>query len=189
LGVVVSVVLGVCSLSLGSEAGGHGGGHDSGKLLDLLYRFINFALLVIILFVVVRKSAIKDMFAARKEEIRKRLEDLGREKGQAETRYRELEKKLREFEQRKKELLAQYREEGLAEKERIIREAQQRAQQILQQADATIQREVQAARERLKVEVVNAAAEKARQMIAKEMKDSDQDRLVQDFIKKVEKLH
>lgn len=188
-GIVIATVLGLCSLGLGAEGGGQGGGHDSGKLLDLLYRFINFALLVIILFVVIKKSALKDMFAARKEEIRKKLEDLSRAKSEAEKRYRELDQKLRAFEERKKEIIEQFRKEGLAEKEKIIQEANERAKLMLQQADAAIQREIQGARDRLKLEVVNAAAEKARDMITKEMKDSDQDRLVQDFIKKVEKLH
>lgn len=188
-GAALAMVLALFGLGLGAESGGHGGGQDSGRLLDLLYRFINFALLVIILFVVVRKSALKDMFAARKEEIRKKLDDLTRARSEAERRYQEIEKKLRAFEERKKEIIEQYRKEGLAEKEKITQEAHERAKLLLRQAEVAIEREIHEARDRLKLEVVNAAAEKARDMIAKEMKDSDQDRLVQEFIKKVEKLH
>jgi F-type H+-transporting ATPase subunit b len=173
-----------------AEGAGHGGGgHEGARTLDLLYRFINFALLVIILVLVIRKTTIKDFFATRREEIRKKLESLQQEKAAAEGRYRDLEKKLREFEEKKKEIIEQFKAEGLAEKEKIIAEANERMKQILAQADLTIQREVQAARVKLRNEVVDVAAEKARQMISKDIKDMDQDLLVNDFIQEVEKLH
>jgi hypothetical protein len=38
-------------------------------------------------------------------------------------------------------------------------------------------------------EVLNAAAQNAQEIISKEIKDSDQDQLVNEFIEKVEKLH
>jgi F-type H+-transporting ATPase subunit b len=138
---------------------------------------------------VVRKTSIKDFFSNRREEIRKKFEDLNKNRELAESRHKELEKKLREFEAKKKEIIEQYRAEGAAEKEKIIGEAQQRAKQILDQVDLTIQREIQAARDRLKQEVVDSAAKKAQEIIAKEIKGSDQDQLVNEFIKKVEKLH
>ena len=101
------------------HAAGHGA-HDSGKKMeDLLYRTINFALLVIILFVVVRKTSIKDFFANRREEIKNNFEELNREKELAEKRYQELEQKLKEFESSKKEIIEQYKAEGEVEKGKI----------------------------------------------------------------------
>jgi F-type H+-transporting ATPase subunit b len=41
----------------------------------------------------------------------------------------------------------------------------------------------------LKREVVEMAAQRAEEVIAREIKDSDQDHLVNEFIKSVEKLH
>ena len=75
------------------------------------------------------------------------------------------------------------------EKERIIAEANLRVQQIIEQAENTIQQEMQSARDRLKQEVVNLASQKAEEIIAREMTDEDQDRLVQDFIERVGKIH
>jgi F-type H+-transporting ATPase subunit b len=171
------------------HAAGHGA-HDSGKKMeDLLYRTINFALLVIILFVVVRKTSIKDFFANRREEIKNNFEELNREKELAEKRYQELEQKLKEFESSKKEIIEQYKAEGEVEKGKIIAEAEKRAEQILEQAELTIQREIQAAGDMLKQEVLDNAAMKAQEILAKEMKESDQDHLVDEFIKSVEKLH
>ena len=189
IGFVLLSLFFLSALGFASGGGDNGGAHDSGKLLDLLYRFINFALLVIILFVVIRKTAIKDFFSIRRAEIKKKFDDLNKEKDLAAARYRELEEKLKEFDIEKKEILEQFKAEGIAEKEKIIAEAKQRASHILAQADLTIDREIQAARDRLRQEIVDVAAQKAQEIIAKEIKDSDQDQLVEEFIERVEKLN
>jgi F-type H+-transporting ATPase subunit b len=185
----LTVLLLLCGLGFASEATGHGDTHGNARLLDLGYRFLNFALLVIILFVVIRKTAIKDFFSARREEIRKNFDSLKAERDSAEERYQELEKKLKEFETKKKEIIDRFRAEGAEEKERIIADAEERAKQILNQADLTIEREIRAAGDRLRQEMVDVAARKAKEIISKEIKDSDQDSLVDEFIEKVGKLN
>jgi F-type H+-transporting ATPase subunit b len=180
----------ICGLAMASGgAAGHEGGHDSGRLLDLLYRAINFSLLIIILFIVVRKTTLKDIFSNRRESIKKNFDDLNEKKLLAEKRYQELERKLKEFEVHKKQILEQYRADGEREKERIIAAADQRAKQILSQAELTIQNEVKAATDKLKKELMDIATQKAQEIILSEIKDSDQDQLVDEFIKSVEKLH
>jgi F-type H+-transporting ATPase subunit b len=167
-----------------------GGGADrSADLRDLLYRFINFALLVIILIWALKKADIKSLFSNRIDDIREKLETLKKDKEEAEEKYQVIDKKLKAFEKERIEILEQYKKEGEAEKERIIAEANRRVQQIIEQSEATIQQEIEAAKERLKQEVVNLSAQKAEEIIAREMKDEDQDRLVQDFIERVGKIH
>ena len=177
----------MCGLAFAS-GGGHGGEHG-GSLTNLIYRILNFVLMVIILVVVLRKTSVKEFFSNRKEEIRRKLEELKREKEAAEGRCRELEKKLEEFELQKKEILEQFKADGEAEKQKIIEEARERAAQILAQADMTIEREILAARNRLMQDVINLAANRAEEIIAGQINDSDQDRLVNEFIERVEKLH
>lgn len=189
LGVALLSLFVFWSLGLAAEGGGHGGGHDSERVWDLGYRFLNFALLVIILFVVIRKTAIKDFFSNRREEIKRKFEDLKKERDAAERRYQELENELKAFELKKEEILKQFELEGTAEKERIIDEAKQRSRQILEQTDLTIQREIQAARERLQAEMAEVASQKAQEIIEKQIKDRDQDQLINEFIERVEKLH
>ena len=94
-----------------SAEGAHWGeqGKDrSADLRDLLYRFINFALLIIILFVAIKKSGLKDSLTGRIEEIKQRLEDLSKEKEEAETKYQDIEKRLRDFDGKKKEIVEQF---------------------------------------------------------------------------------
>lgn len=188
--VAPGVFLAAHFLFAGGVALAAGAGADrSGDLLDLLYRFINFALLVIILWVVLKKANIKGLFAARGEEIEKRLEALKTGKEEAERKYRDLEKQVREFEQSKKGILDQFRAEGLAEKQRIIAEAEARVKQILDQAQSTMVREVESAKDRLRQELLGLAAQKAEGILAKGMTEQDQDRLVDEFIERVGKTH
>jgi len=185
--VTLIVLLFVCGMANASSGGGEHGGPD--KMLDLLYRAICFALMVIILFIVMKKVPIKEFFANRIEEIKQNFENLNKEKEFSEKRYKELEQKLKDFEASRQAIIDEYKAEGAVEKDKIIAEAEQRAKQILEQAELTIQREIQAAGDKLKQEALDNAALKAQEILAKEMKESDQDHLVDEFIKSVEKLH
>lgn len=189
-GLTLAVVLLTTAWAYAATGGAeHAADHGNARLMDLLYRGINFALLVIILVVVVRKTSLKDFFAQRREDIKRRMEQLQQEKAAAEARYKELEQKLQDFELKKKEIIEQFKAEGLAEKEKIIAQANERSKQIMDQADATIQREIQGAKDRLREEIVSVAAQKAQDLIVKQIKASDQDHLVDEFIERVGKLH
>lgn len=174
----------------GDESGdGHGGGDRTADLKDLLYRFINFALLVIILGWALKKAGIKDFFTARTEEIRNKLEDLKNEKESSENQYKELEQRLKAFEKEKENIIAQYKAEGEAEKEKILSEAKARVDQILAVAEMTIQQEMLSAKDRLRQEIVDLAAGEAQKMITERIKDEDQDQLIDDFIERLGKVH
>lgn len=173
-----------------AEAAGAGqGGDRSGDLLDLLYRFINFGLLVTILVIVLRKVRIGNLFSARTEEISRHLEELKRGKEEVERQYRELERQLEEFKGKRQQIIAQYEAEGIAERDRIVEEARARAGEIVSQAELTVQQEILSARDRLRQEYLAIAAERAQGIIARELTDKDQDRLVDEFIERVGKVH
>jgi len=65
-----AMIISVAFCGLAFASGGGEGGHG-GSVTDLLYRILNFVLMVIILVVVIRKTTIKEFFSNRKEEIRK----------------------------------------------------------------------------------------------------------------------
>lgn len=170
-------------------AGGHEAADRSGDLYDLLYRFVNFSLLVIILIWALKKAGLKAFFSARREDIKRRLEDLRKGKEEAQKGCGEMEERLKAFEEERRRILDEFREAGLAEKERIIGEAKERVKQIIEQAELTMQQEIRAARDRLKEEMVDLAANKAKEIISREMTEKDQDLLVDDFIERVGKIH
>ena len=146
-------------------------------------------LLVIILFIVIKKSPIKGFFAARGEEIRKKLDDLKREKEEAESRYHEIERQLKDFDEKRRDIIDQYKKEGLAERDRIIDEANERVKQIIAQSELTIQQEIQAARDKLKQDIVEVAAQKASEIIENRLDEKDQDNLIDEFIERLGKIH
>jgi hypothetical protein len=47
-------------LAIASEGGGHEAAQQGGEMVDFISRCINFALLLVILFIAIRKTAIKD---------------------------------------------------------------------------------------------------------------------------------
>lgn len=161
----------------------------NGDLTDLLYRFINFTLLVIILFIFIKKSKLMDHLSSRSEEIRQRLSDLEREKEEAESTCREEKIKLMDLKTKRKEIIDQYKKEGMAEKDKIISEAKEKVRQILEQSELTIRQEIETARDRLKQEIVELAAQRAQEIIAREMDEKDHDNLINDFIERVSKIN
>ena len=98
-------------------------------------------------------------------------------------------RKLKHFQEKRSEIIEQFRKEGLAEKEKIIAEANERVKQIMEQAELTIQSEMESARNRLRRDVIDLAAQRAREILSNEITDEDQDQLVDEFIERVGKIH
>ncbi len=175
-----------------SIAEGHGEGHSAesnGDLLDLLYRFICFAVLVIVLVIVFRKAKLLDYFSTRSGEIKKKFEDLKRDKDEAERKYREVEEQLKNFEAKRNDIIEQYRQEGVKEKDRIISEAKERVQQIIVQSEITIEQEIESARNQLKQDIIDIASQRAQDILVKEINEKDQENMVSEFVEKVGKVN
>ena len=171
---------------------GEEGDHEtdrSADLLDLLYRFINFTLLVIILVIVIKKARLTDYLSLRSEDIRKKLEDMKREKEDAEKRYRDMEDRVRDFEAKRSDLLEEYKKEGVAERDRIIDEAREKAKQIIAQSETILEQEILSVRNRLKQEIVEMAMEQAKELIQKEINQKDHENMIDEFIERVRRIN
>jgi F-type H+-transporting ATPase subunit b len=145
--------------------------------------------MVIILYVVLKKVNIKALLASRSEELKTRMAELRTGKEEAERKYKDLEKRIREFEQSRQGIIEQFRAEGLAEKNRLIAEAEEWVKQILDQAETTVAREIESAKDSLRREMIGLAAANAEKILAKEVTDRDQDRLVDEFIERLGERH
>ena len=171
-----------------TETEGHSADR-SGDLKDLAYRFMSFAALIIILIIVFRKTKILDYFTVRSEEIKKKFEDLKRDKDEAERKYKEIEEQLKNFEEKRNEIIEQYRLEGVKEKDRIISEAKERVKQIITQSETTIEHEIESARNQLKMDIVDIASKRAQDILVKELNEKDQENMVVEFVEKVGKVN
>lgn len=171
-----------------SPGDGHAG-DSSGDLRDLLYRYINFILLVIILVLVFRKTRIMDYFSTRSEEIKKKLEDLKRDKDEAERKYKEVVEQLKNFEAKRNDIIEQYRKEGIHEKDRIISDAKERVKHIIAQSEITIEQEIESARNQLKQDIIDIASKRAQDILVEEIDEKDQENMVVEFVEKVGKVN
>lgn len=175
-----------------AESGEHGDGHSADRtadLIDLAKRYLNFILLVIILVIVFKKAKVMDFFSTRSEEIRQKLEDLQKDKEDAERKFKEVEQQLKDFESKKNEIIEQYKQEGLSEKDKIISEAKLRVNHIIEQSEIAIQQEIESARDQLKQDIIELASQKARDILVDEMNEGDQEKMVVEFAEKVGKVN
>lgn len=86
-----------------------------------------------------------------------------------------------------RQIVLKARKEGEEEKEKILQEAEWKAQEAKRQADLDIQRSQEKAREEVHDEIVDVALEASKAILGREVKAEDHQRLVEDFIKDVEK--
>ncbi len=177
-----------------SDTAVHGeeGGHSSdrsGDIKDFYTRIFNFAVMAIILFFIIKKTKLLNYFSERSEGISKKLEDLKRDKEEAERKYKEIEEQLRNFEAERDDIIEQYRKEGITEKDRIVAEAKERVEQIIAQSELTIEQEIESARNQLKKDIVDIASKRAQDILVKEMNESDQEKMVIEFVEKVGKVN
>jgi F-type H+-transporting ATPase subunit b len=177
---------GLAYASSGAE-GGHGGAGGSlspAKLKDLLWRTLNFAILIIVLVKVLSKP-IANGLRARQQSIREQFTDLEARKAEADKTYKTYEEKLAAIDQEVNEIIQSAIAQGEAEKERIIDEANRAAADIKRQAEMAIQHELAEAKMRLREQVANQAVVMAEELIRKNLQQADQVKLIEDYLSKV----
>jgi F-type H+-transporting ATPase subunit b len=172
-----------------SEGGGHGaeaGAEDHGihwQATDWA-RVLNFVVLVVALFIVLRKpvgSALNNRISVIKEE----LEDLESRKVDVEKQLASYNEKLKQMDKEAEQIIAQYVQQGEDAKARILKEAQTAAEKLKEQAKKNIAHEFNQAKLQLQVEIVEKALAKAEKIIAEQITDEDQGRLVDEYLDKV----
>lgn len=176
--------LAVLAQASGGE-GGHGeGGIPTAKWLDLLWRTTNFTALAIILVWALKKPLTQGLHG-RRQAIIDKFADLEAQKGEAERIYREYEARLGKIDAEVEAIISAAIKQGEAEKERIIAEADRAAGDLRRQADMAIQHELAEARLRLRGEVAEQAVAMAAELIKQNLQDTDQNRMVEDYLDKV----
>lgn len=192
----ISVVLLFVVLAINAHAGGHEGAehHESlytalaenplPLLKDLLWRVVNFAILLWILIKFTGKP-LKNYFANRREVLIKAIDEAREAKEAAERLYREYEKKIAGLDDEVKELESRIRSEAEAEKQRILSEAEQFAVKVKRQAEQMANQEVIMAKRRLKDEAANLSMQAAEKMIKENISAADRDKMVENYLEKV----
>lgn len=189
-GAVCAAVIGLAALGFAAE-GGEGAHHvDTGKQMkDFMWRVIDFAALLGVIIWALKKANAKGALADRTANIEKALREAEEARAAAEKKFAEYSGKLEKANQEIDGIYAAIRKEAESEKERIIAEAKMTADKIREQAAATASQEVLKAKAELRGEAARLAVQMAEQSLRENIKKDDQDRLVNDYLTKVENLH
>jgi F-type H+-transporting ATPase subunit b len=169
----------------GAEEGHHG--ITPAQIQNLIWWTVNFLVLLIILFKLLRKPLV-NFLQNRRETIQREYEELLRKKREAEAQYLELQAKLKNMEDEAKQILQNYIEQGQREKERIIKEAEEQAKRLMEQADLYIKHELEKAKEELRKELAQEVMKLAEERLLKGLTIDDHKRIFRDVVESLKSL-
>ncbi|MGD8290922.1 MAG: ATP synthase F0 subunit B [Desulfobacterales bacterium] len=149
------------------------------------FRVMNFAVLVIVLVFLLRKP-LSQALGARITGIKDQLEDLEARKAEAENQLAEYNEKLSRLEKESEKIVEDYIKQGNEAKARILKEAESAAEKLQIQARRNIEHEFKQAKLKLQEEIFESSLAKAEEIITGKISGEDQDRLVDEYLRKVE---
>ena len=151
------------------------------------FMFINFAILAVIVYMIMRKP-ISKMVTTRRESLEAALRE-------ADELREEARKALRLAKERTDTLdleMARIREDilnaGLAESQRINEDAERRLKRMEDESAALLEQEVAGMSAEIRREVVDAIVSTAQRVITEKIQASDHDRLAEDYMKSMNEI-
>ncbi|MBW6486833.1 MAG: ATP synthase F0 subunit B [Syntrophobacterales bacterium] len=178
---VISSLL-LCTFLVSAACASGGGSEDThAKLINFAWKALDFIVLAGIIYWLVGKKA-KDFFAGRREKIGKGLADAASQLEEAQRKFREYEAKLDKATVEIDELTTMIREQGQAEKQRIIKEAHQIAEKIKEDARLRMEQEFKKARHQLRLEAVSYATEMAESLLRENIRVEDHEAMTRNYI-------
>jgi F-type H+-transporting ATPase subunit b len=167
-------------------AAASGGGEEHGPtVMDWVYKILNFAILVGVLYVFGWKM-IRTHLKQRRDLIEKSITEAREAKVLAAKALAEVEERLKLKDKEVADIIAAAQESGAREKARIIAESEQLKAKLLEQAKTNIDFEVKKAKEAIQAEAVEQALKIAEEKIKARMTPQEQERLVKESITLIE---
>jgi len=177
------LLLGVFSISTALGASGGEGGSKGWVSTDT-FRVMNFVVLAIVLVFLLRKP-LSQALSSRIKVIKDELEDLEARKDDAEKKLAEYNERLAMLENEAETIVEDYIKQGNEAKARILKEAESSAEKLKAQARRNIEHEFEQAKLKLQEEIFETSLEKAEEIIKNKFSEDDQDRIVDEYLKKV----
>ncbi len=171
-------------LMVGAPAAAESG--EASVAESLIYPAINLVLLLGVIIWFSRKP-IQSFFADRRNQIQDDLDTAARLRADAEARCTDLQRRLLNLDAEIENIRAVAQERAELERARILTDAQAAADRIRGDAKAAVDQELRRAREELREEAADLAIELAAKRLREQITDSDRDRLLDEFIVKIER--
>jgi F-type H+-transporting ATPase subunit b len=159
------------------------GGHAS-ILKEYIWKIINFAILVIILYKFGKKP-LGDFLKKRTELIEKTLNEAKEAKEAALKALRETEERVKTKDAEVKAILDAAKKSGELERDRIIEESAKLKEKILEQAKTNIDYELKHAKDSIKAEAVELAMELAEKKLKEKLTKEEQEKLLDESLVKI----
>jgi len=181
---IIGFLLAMAGIAWASSGGdAHGGGHNRWLTVDT-WKVVNFAILAAIGFFLGKKP-VAEFFSSRKKGIENEINELEQKKADAQKKLLEYQTKFKNLDQESKQIVEDYIQQGEEAKKRIIAEAEAQAEKLEEMAKRSIEQEFKTAKARLQKEIAAKAMEKAAEVIKASITADDQERLVDQYLKKV----
>lgn len=178
-------VLGLVLLAGAAQASGGDAESDTDVLKETIYQGLNLALLLGVLFYFGRRP-IAEFFSNRRGEIQSELDESADLLRKAEQRNSELQRRLVELGSEVDGIKEEAGRRAEEEAERILTDARVTAERIRRDAQAAVAQELRRAQGVLREEAADLALEIAARKLDEQVSDADRDRLVDEFILRVE---
>jgi F-type H+-transporting ATPase subunit b len=182
----VLLVILTCAVTYASEAGGEES--HTKTLIDFGWRMLNFVILIWFLYWVAAKK-IKEFFFDRRQNIKTNVEETIAEKEETEKKFNEYSAKLDKATEEINNIFEMIKAQGLVEKGKIIEDAKIAAEKMKEDAQARMEQELKAARNRLRAEAAQLSVEMAEELLKKNITPEYHDYMVKDYLDKVVKKH
>lgn len=180
---VLALAFSMFSISTAMASSGGEGGAKGWVSTDT-FRVLNFVVLVIALVYILRKP-LSQALGSRIRGIKEQLEDLEARKAEAERKLAEYKDKLAQLEKEAENIIDDYVKQGNEAKDRILKEAESSAEKLKAQARRNIEHEFEQAKLKLQAEIFETSLQKAEEIIKDKISADDQDRIVDEYLKKV----
>jgi F-type H+-transporting ATPase subunit b len=167
-----------------------GGEHSEGgaNMKEFMFKVINFSVLVGLIWWLLSKK-IKEFFVGRRVEIRAEMDDTEAQKAEARRKYEEYSSRLTKMTEEISGIADIIKEQGKAEKEKIIADAKKAAEKMQEDTKARMEQEFQKGSAALRLEAAQLAVEMAEEILRKNITAQDHNDMVRDYLDKVVTKH
>lgn len=159
----------------------HGEHHAEINTFELGGSIVNFALLLGIIFLLLRKS-LPEFLRNRRASVVEGMEEARRVKEEAEAKYAEYSQRIENLDAELDRLREEMRRAGMDERDRIVADASKRAQKMREEARFLIDQQMKQLREDLTREAIEAAIGAAEAVLVKSTTPQDQERLAKEYL-------
>jgi F-type H+-transporting ATPase subunit b len=178
------------------EVAEHEAGHDGhGELTfrglitnrDFQGTLVNFLALLLLFGWVIRKKG-NPALAERRKEVENELAEAQRLRAEAERRHMETATRLEKLDQEMVQIRGEMIKAGEAERDRIVAQAEEKAARMRKDTSFLIEQQIKQLRKDLTKEAASAAVLAAQDLLQKSTTDSDQDRLAEAYLDRLDEV-